>query len=377
MESLKIGDLEAKIPLIQGGMGVGISLSGLAGAVALEGGIGVISTAQIGYKEPDWDNNPIEANLRAIKKEINRAKEISHGGIIATNIMVATKFYDKYVKAAIDAGVDMIISGAGLPLNLPELAKESKVKLAPIVSSKKAAQIIFKRWERNYNKTPDCVIVEGPMAGGHLGFKPDEIKKYDDCIKQNEQHKDLFNETEQHKDLPDKNELHNDYSNEIKDIIKFVHTYEEKCKKNIPVVVAGGIYEKSDADYLFEIGATGIQVATPFVATKECDAHENYKMAYVNCKKEDIEIIKSPVGMPARAINNKFLKMVRKEGRIAPTKCHKCVSACDIKKTPYCITDALINAVKGNVDEGLIFCGAYAYKITGITSVKDVIKKYF
>lgn len=131
MKSLKIGELEAKIPLIQGGMGVGISLSGLAGAVALEGGIGVISTAQIGYKEPDWDRNPIEANLRAIKKEVKKAKEISHGGIIATNIMVATKFYDKYVKAAIDAGVDMIISGAGLPLNLPELARKSKVKLAP------------------------------------------------------------------------------------------------------------------------------------------------------------------------------------------------------------------------------------------------------
>ena len=132
MKSLKIGELEAKIPLIQGGMGVGISLSGLAGAVALEGGIGVISTAQIGYKEPDWDRNPIEANLRAIKKEVKKAKEISHGGIIATNIMVATKFYDKYVKAAIDAGVDMIISGAGLPLNLPELARKSKVKLVGI-----------------------------------------------------------------------------------------------------------------------------------------------------------------------------------------------------------------------------------------------------
>lgn len=366
MKSLKIGELEAKIPLIQGGMGVGISLSGLAGAVALEGGIGVISTAQIGYKEPDWDRNPIEANLRAIKKEVKKAKEISHGGIIATNIMVATKFYDKYVKAAIDAGVDMIISGAGLPLNLPELARKSKVKLAPIVSSKKAAQIIFRRWERNYNTTPDCVIVEGPKAGGHLGFKLDEIEQYNVCQKANSVNLEFDNRT--------KIKL---YSDEIIDIIDFVHTYEEKYEKDIPVVVAGGIYDKSDADCLFELGASGIQVATPFVATKECDAHENYKMAYVNCKKDDIEIIKSPVGMPARAINNKFLKRVKKEGRIAPTKCHQCVSTCNMLETPYCITDALINAVSGNVDEGLIFCGAYTYKINAISTVKEIIKNYF
>ena len=391
MKSLKIGELEAKIPLIQGGMGVGISLSGLAGAVALEGGIGVISTAQIGYKEPDWDRNPIEANLRAIKKEVKKAKEISHGGIIATNIMVATKFYDKYVKAAIDAGVDMIISGAGLPLNLPELARKSKVKLAPIVSSKKAAQIIFRRWERNYNTTPDCVIVEGPNAGGHLGFKPEEIEQYNVCRNDEPENTDKYNKTETNNinninvcqkansvnlefDNRAKTKL---YSDEIKDIIDFVHTYEEKCEKDIPVVVAGGIYDKSDADCIFELGASGIQVATPFVATKECDAHENYKMAYVNCKKDDIEIIKSPVGMPARAINNKFLKRVKKEGRIAPIKCHQCVSTCNMLETPYCITDALINAVSGNVDEGLIFCGAYAYKINDISTVKDIIKNNF
>ena len=231
MKSLKIGELEAKIPLIQGGMGVGISLSGLAGAVALEGGIGVISTAQIGYKEPDWDRNPIEANLRAIKKEVKKAKEISHGGIIATNIMVATKFYDKYVKAAIDAGVDMIISGAGLPLNLPELARKSKVKLAPIVSSKKAAQIIFRRWERNYNTTPDCVIVEGPNAGGHLGFKPDEIEQYNVCRNDEPENTDKYNKTETNNinvcqkansvnlefDNRAKTKL---YSDEIKDIIE-------------------------------------------------------------------------------------------------------------------------------------------------------------
>ena len=387
MKSLKIGELEAKIPLIQGGMGVGISLSGLAGAVALEGGIGVISTAQIGYKEPDWDRNPIEANLRAIKKEVKKAKEISHGGIIATNIMVATKFYDKYVKAAIDAGVDMIISGAGLPLNLPELARKSKVKLAPIVSSKKAAQIIFRRWERNYNTTPDCVIVEGPNAGGHLGFKPDEIEQYNVCRNDEPENTDKYNKTETNNinninvcrkansvnlefDNRAKTKL---YSDEIKDIIDFVHTYEEKCEKDIPVVVAGGIYDKSDADCIFELGASGIQVATPFVATKECDAHENYKMAYVNCKKDDIEIIKSPVGMPGRAIKNPFISHVMAGERVKPKRCLGCLKNCNPAEVPYCITEALIKAAKGEIGEALLFCGADVWKAEKIETVKEVI----
>lgn len=349
MNKLIIGDLKAKVPLIQGGMGVGISLSNLAGAVALEGGIGVISTAQIGYREKDWDTNPIEANLRAIGKEIKKAKEISHGGIIATNIMVATKFYDRYVKAAIKAGVDIIISGAGLPMELPKLAKGSNVKLIPIISSKKAARIIFKRWEKSDNVIPDAIVVEGPKAGGHLGFKAEEAE--------------FFNNL--------------NYQEEIKNIIEFVKTYEEKYKKHIPVIVAGGITKKEDADAVFQLGADGIQVATPFVATKECDAHENFKMAYINSRKEDIKIIKSPVGMPARAINNPFLEKVKELGRIVPTKCHQCVSTCKLSETPYCITEALVNAVQGNVDEGLIFCGADAYKLNRINTVKEVIRKYF
>lgn len=349
MKALKIGDLKAKVPLIQGGMGVGISLSSLAGAVALEGGIGVISTAQIGYREKDWNTNPIEANLRAIEKEIKKAKEISHGGIIAANIMVATKFYDRYVKAAIKAGVDIIISGAGLPMELPELAKGSNVKLVPVISSKKAARIIFKRWEKTNEVVPDAVVVEGPKAGGHLGFKAEEAQSPESL----------------------------NYQEEIKNIIEFVKDYEEKYKKEIPVIVAGGITEKEDADKVFELGADGIQVATPFVTTKECDAHENFKMAYVNSRKEDIKIIKSPVGMPARAINNPFLERVKNLGRVVPVKCHQCVSTCVFSETPYCITDALVNAVKGKIDDGLIFCGADAYKLNKITTVKEVVRKYF
>lgn len=348
MRMLKIGDLEVKCPIVQGGMGVGISLSGLAGAVALEGGVGVISTAQIGYREDDWDENPLEANLRAIEKEVKKAKEISKGGIIGANIMVATKFYDKYVKAAVKAGVDIIISGAGLPMNLPELTKGSNVKIAPIVSSKKAANIIFRRWEKSNNRIPDAVVVEGPQAGGHLGFKSEEIE----AITEKE------------------------YKEEIKSILEYVKSYEEKYEKQIPVIVAGGIDTKEKADEMFELGAAGIQIATPFVTTKECDAHDNFKQAYINCKEEDIEIIKSPVGMPARAINNTFLKNVKAKCRIAPTKCHQCVSTCKPNEIPYCITDALVNSVKGNTEEGLIFCGAKTYKTDKIETVKEVIRKF-
>ena len=237
IEPLKIGDLIAKIPVIQGGMGVGVSLSSLAGAVALEGGIGIISTAQIGYRDPEFDNNPIETNLRVLKEQIIKAKDIAKGGIIGVNIMVATRRYDEYVKAAVNAGADLIICGAGLPMKLPELVGKAKTKIAPIVSSLKSANVICKYWNKKYNRLPDMVVIEGPKAGGHLGFSKEEIEAY----------------------------IENDnYDVEIASIIECINKYGDDGGVKIPIVVAGGVYTRADLEHYLSMGASGVQMATRF-----------------------------------------------------------------------------------------------------------------
>jgi len=344
--SLKIGNLTAKIPIIQGGMGVGISLGGLAGAVAKEGAIGIISTAQIGFREKDFYENPLIANLRAIGKELEKARKIAPKGIIGFNIMVATNRYEEYVKAAVKAGADLIISGAGLPMDLPAFVGKCKTKLLPIVSSKRAANLILKRWDKKYNTTADAIVVEGPMAGGHLGFKLEELK-------------DLEN-------------LGANYDKEIQSIIEVTSQYEKKYGREIPIIVAGGIRTKENMEHCFSLGAKGVQVATKFVTTKECDADIRYKNTYINCNKKQIKIVKSPVGMPARAIRNEFLDRVEKE-RLVPKHCYQCLSKCDRASIPYCITEALIHAAKGEIEDALLFCGADAYKETKIRTVKEVL----
>lgn len=347
IKPLKIGDLTARIPVIQGGMGVGVSLSGLAGAVALEGGIGVISTAQIGYRYDGFDENPIETNLKAIKEEIEKARNIAKEGIIGVNIMVATRKYEEYVKAAVAAGVDLIISGAGLPMTLPALVKGSRTKLAPIVSSVKSVDVICKYWMKKFDRLPDAVVIEGPKAGGHLGFTREQLE----------------------------NPKSFDFEAEIKKIIAHVKEFAAGKKAEIPVIVAGGIYDRKDMEHALELGADGVQVATRFVTTYECDASPAYKQTYIDAKKEDIVIVKSPVGMPGRAILNDFIRQAAK-GSIPHGKCHLCVSTCNPAETPYCITEALVNAVEGNVEKGLLFCGENAYKATKIEHVADIMQEF-
>ena len=347
MGSLVIGNLTAKVPVIQGGMGVGVSLSNLAGNVAKCGGIGIISTAQIGFKEEGFDTHPIEINLKAIEKHIKRAKEIAEGGIVGVNIMVATKKYEEYVKAAVKAGADLIISGAGLPARLPEFVEKSKTKIAPIVSSIKSATVICRLWDRRYKRCPDMVVIEGPKAGGHLGFSYEELNQI----------------------------TREEYEEEIKGIIEVVKEYRRKYNCQIPVVAAGGIYDAKDMKHVMKLGVDGVQVATRFVTTYECDASEAYKQAYIDAKKEDIEIVKSPVGMPGRAIRNEFIEKTE-AGKMKLTKCHQCLERCNQKDIPYCITDALINAVKGKLSEGLIFCGENAWKAKKLEHVSDIMKEF-
>ena len=352
---LIVGDLQARLPLIQGGMGVGISLSGLAGAVAKEGGIGMISTAQIGFREPEFSADPIGTNLRTIGKELKKAREIAPSGIIGCNIMVATRRYGDYVRAAAEAGADMIVSGAGIPAKLPELVRGFKTKIAPIVSSLKSVSVICRLWDKHYKTAPDLVVIEGPEAGGHLGFSGEALAAM----------------------ASGSGSYLKDYGEEIKRILALVREYGEKYKKRIPVVAAGGIYSWDDVSYyLDDLGADGVQVATRFVTTEECDAPLVYKKAYIEAKKEDIVITKSPVGMPGRAIKNKFLEEISQK-RKPVSRCFQCLESCDPASVPYCITEALINAARGNLDDALLFCGAKAYRAEKIETVHQVVSELF
>ncbi|SHH31004.1 NAD(P)H-dependent flavin oxidoreductase [Thermosipho atlanticus] len=343
---LRIGDLKTKIPIIQGGMSVGISLSGLASAVANEGGIGVIGAAGIGMLEKDFETNFKEANQRALINEIRKARKLTNG-IIGVNIMVALTDYYELLKTAIREKIDIAFLGAGLPLEIPiEELKKSNTKIGVIVSSKRAVDVIFKYWDKKYKIIPDAVVVEGPKAGGHLGFKKEQ----------------LFDPNFSLEKI-------------LLDVKKALEIYKNKYNKDIPVIAAGGIFNGADVYKFLKLGADGVQMATRFVATFECDASDEFKQTYINCKKEDIVIIDSPVGLPGRAIKNKFIELVTK-GITKPVKCYwKCLKTCNFKKAPYCIAKALTNAKLGFLENGFAFAGENAYRINKITSVKKLIKE--
>ena len=349
--ALKIGNLTARIPVIQGGMGVGISLAGLASAVANQGGIGVIAGAMIGMREPDVATDPITANLRALRNEILKARELS-SGIIGVNLMVALTTFSQMVRTAIESKADIIFSGAGLPLDMPkhlfqaceEKKEEFKTKLVPIVSSARAASVIAKKWISRFNYLPDAFVVEGPKAGGHLGFKAEELHDPAHAL-------EVL----------------------IPEVVEAVKAFEDKFGKAVPVIAAGGIYSGADIKKFLDLGASGVQMGTRFVATHECDADERFKQSYVAATIEDITIIKSPVGMPGRALDNKFIHAAR-EGNKKPFKCvFHCVHTCEQEKTPYCIAQALINAMKGNLEKGFAFCGANVARVNKIISVHELM----
>ena len=346
LPTLTIGELIASVPIIQGGMGIGVSRSGLASAVANEGGIGIISGAQIGFTEPDFERNSLAANLRALRSEIRKARELSPNGILGVNLMVAMNHYKELAVAAVEEKVNLIISGAGLPKDLPEFVKGTKTKIAPIVSSGKAAQLISKLWDRKYNHVPDLVIVEGPEAGGHLGFSLEELTQ---------------------EKRPNLEQI-------VQEVKESILPFQEKYNKEIPVIAAGGIFDGNDIAKYMKLGASGVQMATRFVATEECDADIRFKEAYVNSTEKDISFVKSPVGMPGRAIINTFTERTE-AGRIPVNKCYDCLLPCDPKTTPYCISKALIEAVKGNLEQGLVFTGSNAYRIKEIVSVKTLMQQ--
>jgi len=344
LPSLKFGNLKCRVPIIQGGMGVGISLSGLASAVAREGGIGVISAAFPGIHEPDISKNSDEANKRVLRNEIRKARKLTDG-ILGVNIMVALTNYGDMVRTSLEEGVDIIFAGAGLPLDLPGyLTKGQKTKLVPIISSARAAKILCKKWLNRYDYLPDGFVVEGPKAGGHIGLKREQISDPEFTLERM-----------------------------VKAVIDIVKQFEDQANKPIPVIPAGGIYNGKDIHKYMQLGAAGVQLGTRFVATHECDADKAFKQLYVDSRSEDMVIIQSPVGMPGRAIRNPFLDKVNK-GTQTPFKCpFHCIKTCDSKKSPYCIALALANARKGKFKYGFAFAGENAYRIKKIISVKELM----
>jgi len=333
--------------IIQGGMGVGVSLGNLAGNVAKCGGMGVISSVNAGFRETDFNVNAKEANARAFREEIKKAKKIADGqGLIAVNIMVATNFYEEMVQIAVEEKVDAIISGAGLPLDLPIYTKGTNTLAAPIISSGKAAALMCKAWEKRYGIVPDFLVLEGALAGGHLGFKMEDLEE---------------NKVESLDEI-------------LPQVLEAIAPYEELKGRKIPVFVAGGIFTGKEIAHFVEMGASGVQIATRFIATIECDASIGYKEAMLVAKEEDIVLVKSPVGMPGRAINSPLVKNLFRGETFPPKTCNICLKVCPKKnQTIYCISQALIDAVNGNWETGLFFCGANVGKVKTIVSVKELM----
>ena len=340
---LRIGGITADIPIVQGGMGVRVSLSSLASAVAEEGGIGTISS--IGLGDVEASKNEYERISReALEREIRKAKSMTDGHI-ALNFMGVLSNVNDLILATVREGVKIIVYGAGLPVKLPALVEDDSVSLVPIVSSVRVAEFILRAWDKRYKRTADALILEGPLAGGHLGFSEEQLHQ------------------------PEKYSL----DNLLPEVLETAKAYEDRYGKKIPIIAAGGIYNGKDIARMLSLGASGVQMATRFVCTSECGVSKEFKQAYLDVREEDIVIIKSPVGMPGRAIKNKFLRDLEVKGKLEIKCPYRCLSACKVSEARYCIAQALVNAYFGDVDNGLIFCGQNAYRVDRIVTVKELI----
>jgi nitronate monooxygenase len=350
MKGFRIGNLRVKLPIIQGGMGVCISGANLAAAVANEGGVGVISAVGIGMKEEGYRNHFRESNIRCLKNEIRQARKMTDG-IIGVNLMMAVSDFDDLLLVAIEEAVDIVFIGAGLPLRIPscidkEKIKKSKTLFIPKASSAKATKLIFDFWYQRYSRVPDGVVIEGPLSGGHQGFKK--------------------------KDLLEGNKHLGTILKNTKGILQH---YEKMFSKKIPLIAAGGIYYGEDIFDAFSWGADAVKMGTRFVTTEECDAHIRFKETYLNASSENIAIIDSPVGMPARVIRNAFVDNIIK-GEKKPVVCPwKCLKTCDYKEVNFCIAEALFNAAQGNMKDGFAFAGAKAYQAKKIQTVAKCIEQ--
>lgn len=342
---LQIGNLSANIPIIQGGMGVRVSLASLASAVANQGGIGTISSIGLGDIKALQDEYE-RTSRESLVNEIRKARSMTDGHI-AINFMGVISNVEDLIKTSVQEGIKMIVFGAGLPTRLPALVPDPGVTLVPIISSARVAELILRIWDRRYERTTDGLILEGPLAGGHLGFSAEQLEHPEDYTLE--------------KLLPE--------------VLETIKPYEDKYGKKIPIITGGGIYTGKDIARMLSLGASGVQMGTRFVCTEECDVSQQFKQAYLKAKEEDIVIIKSPVGMPGRAINNRFLKDLEIKGKLKISCPYRCLTACKVETARYCIALALLNSYFGDVDNGLIFCGQNAYRVDTITTVKELIQE--
>jgi nitronate monooxygenase len=345
LPQLRIGAKTADLAIVQGGMGVGISLSNLAAAVSREGGIGVIAANAIGMIEDDYHADPVAANVRALRREIREARRNSTG-VIGVNIMVAVDCFHELLDAAVEEKVDVLFLGAGLPIKgIPVRAiRQSGIQVVPIVSSARAAKLIFRSWEKAYQDVPDGVVVEGPRAGGHLGFKPEQIDDPDFALERL-----------------------------VPEVVEALREFETRWNRALPVIAAGGIFTGEDIARFLKLGASGVQMGTRFVATDECDADIRFKKAYIACKEEDILIIRSPVGLPGRAIRGEFLEAIARGDKKVFRCPSRCLESCGAREARYCISEALDAARKGDLENGFVFCGANAHRVEAVVPVKQLI----
>lgn len=348
--AVNIRGMALTVPIVQGGMGIGVSLERLAGAVAANGGMGTLSAAFCGFREPDFREHSREANLRALTRQVCKAKELAKGaGLVAVNVMVAAAQYADSVRTALRAGADAVVCGAGLPKDLPALAAEAendRAALAPVVSGGRSAALISSLWDRRYGRVPDFVVLEGPLAGGHLGFSPQEAR-----------------EAQAGRPKP--------LSGLLSEVLEALAPFREKYGRDIPVFTAGGVRNGGEMRRYMDQGAAGAQFATRFIVTEECDASPGYKEALLKARPEDVTIVQSPVGMPGRALKSPLIKRVEAGTQPKITRCDRCLAACDCKTAPYCISKALIAAVEGDWENGLFFCGANAGEVNALSTVKE------
>jgi NAD(P)H-dependent flavin oxidoreductase YrpB (nitropropane dioxygenase family) len=342
---LQIGNITTDVPIVQGAMGVRISLSSLASAVANAGGIGTI--ASVGLGDIEKAKTEYERISReALIAEIRKAKSLTNGPL-AVNVMGVLSNADDLIRTSVLEGIKIIVSGASLPLRLPALVEDRSVSLVPIISSGRAAELVLRAWDKRYMRTADGIILEGPLAGGHLGFSMDQLKQL-------ERHSLPFL---------------------LADVLEAIKPYEDKYGRKIPVIAGGGVYDGKDIAEMLLAGASAVQMATRFVCTVECDVTQEFKQSYLDAKKEDIVIIKSPVGLPGRAIRNKFIKDLEVQEKQVIKCPYRCLTTCNVAEAKYCIALALVNACYGKIDQGLIFCGQNAYRCQKIVTVRDLISE--
>jgi len=346
LKPLKIGSLEFPVPIVQGGMGVAISTAPLVSAVSNEGGLGVIASVGLGEFEPDIYENYGVANARALRKEIQRTRTMTSRPI-GVNIMSVLSDYDTLAGVCNDERVEAIISGAGLPLKLPQYVDNGYTKLIPLISNGRVARILLKRWDHEYKRTADAVVVEGPDSGGHQGFSLEEIHQSD-----NKTLERLFIDTKEN-----------------------LISFEQKYGKKIPVIVAGGIYSGEDIARYLNLGADGVQIGSRFILTEECEADPRLKQAHLDAQVDDITLTLSPIGLQARVIKNEFYERI-KGGEKFDFRCpYKCLSVCKAGDANFCIAQALLAAKRGDMKNGLVLCSTTTSKNDKIYSVKGLMSE--